>query len=406
MLERFSETELLAFIEDELAPEAGESIRAALAREPRIAAAVDGMRRDRTLLRATPEPEVPPQVLAGLEQWMAKPMLIDAPGTRWRAQRSRARHVRWALTGLAAGLGLAGFATLWVVVSDRQTNRPIDEIAANTNDETGAGESMVARAVAGGTKSGGDLPHSSATPPDDGDSSPPSAPAGAFPARAGHRAAAASPIAATFALVLAADDPALAVDHLRAWSSDRAAESALVRNLTYDEAARLARDLPRRPAGDEPALAGELPTSSTGPGFKLDDDFIALLARRPKHEAADESSGLIGGRRELGASYEQQLAFSQSGAEMTLTIPLAHLQDVLVELHRAGGFASLRLLPEPTRPGEAAPDLPDANTESAWLGDWPAISAEVRRLEREHPEAVVLLPVVIRPADASRAPRR
>ena len=113
MFDRFDEAQLLALIEDELDPRDAQALRERLADEPRVLRAIEAMRRDRTALKTTHEPELPGDLLADLEPMMARPMLM--PEADWRRQRRRrVRPPAWAV--MAAMVTLAAMAGLWALV--------------------------------------------------------------------------------------------------------------------------------------------------------------------------------------------------------------------------------------------------------------------------------------------------
>ena len=89
MFESFDESDLLAYVEDELPPEKTDTLRMLLAAHPRALAVIEAMRHDRAILGTDPEPAVPDDLLAELEPMMARPMLMADPQDWRRRYRPR-----------------------------------------------------------------------------------------------------------------------------------------------------------------------------------------------------------------------------------------------------------------------------------------------------------------------------
>ena len=96
MVDPFSESELLEFIEDQLAPRRVASLRRRLADHPEIEAMVDQLLADRRLLRTTSEPALPLDFVTELEPQLARAAVTTsvpetAPGA-YRRRHRRAAH--------------------------------------------------------------------------------------------------------------------------------------------------------------------------------------------------------------------------------------------------------------------------------------------------------------------------
>ena len=118
MNDRFTESELLAFVEDELDAATRTTLDARLAGDPGLRARLTAMQEDRTVLRGVPEPALPVDFIAALEPQLARPMLMQAPPGSYRRRHHRAaRRSRQLRLAVAAGLLVAFGAGLWGSVS-------------------------------------------------------------------------------------------------------------------------------------------------------------------------------------------------------------------------------------------------------------------------------------------------
>ena len=104
MFEGFDEADLLALVEDELDPKREARLRRRLADHPEALAVIERLRGDRDVLRTSPEPDLPTDLLTELEPMMARPMLMPEPTDwrrRYRRRRPRGRYAAAAAIGLA-----------------------------------------------------------------------------------------------------------------------------------------------------------------------------------------------------------------------------------------------------------------------------------------------------------------
>jgi len=446
MSDQLSESELLAYVEDELDAKEASALRARLAEDRHALAALDRLREDRALLRSAGEPAQPIDFLTELEPQLARPMLMgQPPGAYRRHHRQRRRSVRWTALAVAAALPVVIFAGVWALLSigapDR-SERPGD-----------AGRSGVAQAP-GETGSGAVASDTGAVPRlvDVGEDAWP--PPGSVivherPLPAGPRFAMAQPavdgsgagelpsppvedgadsratmVSAVFALVVPAGDLTSGERIIReaveayAAADEEPAESAvaLVRNFTYAEA-RVLVDRYYLPMPSDPSPPDRY--AAVGDGTDRPASFeerqrqtrrLAQMMRelRARHRTDEEalfSTQLIGPDH-LAASYERQLSFSSRGATHTITLPAAALAEMLTRLYQADGASTtLRLLP-PEDAKQLRPEArPDSESEAALLRQWAEDYRSIRqfisqlREDEKYREAYVLLPVVIETND-------
>ncbi len=392
MFDRFDETELLALIEDELNPRDARALRERLADEPGGLRAIEAMRRDRAALKTTREPELPGDLLAELEPMLARPMLM--PEGDWRRKRRRrVRPPAWAV--VAAMVTLAATVGLWALVDRVDWTR----LAGTGSAGPGEGAAALAArgdqagpAAPGGTGEGwlndGSVIHHHA-PLDEGPGA--SGLAAARPTM-GSRLSGKEPVlAAGFVLVFSTDDSTSVEETLRRVLADPQTTS-LVRNFDYEEAGRLERLLLRgsqMETGDgDVIVADSAPQADAivdrprpAPGRR-----DAKTPRRlPLPEKFTEATQLFG-RASLAPSFERQLEFSQQGATYTISVPLARLDEVLARLQMTVGAQTTLRLRRPA--GETA-----AGT---WLGDYDEVRRAAAQMRRTNPDAVILLPVVVK----------
>ena len=134
MLDQFDESDLLAFIEDELGPQEAEALSKRLDQDPRALEVIRSMRRDRELLQSLGDPPLPVDLLAELEPRLARPMLIAPTGDDLRRRQRRERRRYGPLA--AAGIGLVLFVGGWFIVSGvltSTTSEPTDQLAMATH---------------------------------------------------------------------------------------------------------------------------------------------------------------------------------------------------------------------------------------------------------------------------------
>ena len=106
---------------------------------------------------------------------------------------------------------------------------------------------------------------------------------------------------------------------------------------------------------------------------------------KPPPEKFTEATQLFG-RASLAPSFERQLEFSKQGATYTISVPLARLDEVLARLQMTVGAQTTLRLRRPA--GETA-----AGT---WLGDYDEVRRAAAQMHRTNPDAVILLPVVVK----------
>ena len=441
MSDQLSESELLAYVEDELDAKEASALRARLADERHVLAALDRLREDRALLRSAGEPALPLDFLTELEPQLARPMLMgQPPGAYRRRHRQRRRSVRWTRLAVAAALPVVIFAGVWALLSigtPAGSERPGDgghSGVAQAPGEAGSGAAASDTGAGPGLVGGGE----DAWPP------PGSVIVHERPLPAGPRFAMAQPsvegggaaerpsppvedgagsratmVSAVFALVVPAGDlpsgERIIREAVEAFTAagDEPAEPAvaLVRNFTYAEA-RVLFDRYYQPMPGDPsppdryaAVGDEADRSASFEERQRQTRRLAQMIRelRTRHRPDEEalfSTQLIGPDR-LAASYERQLSFSSRGATHTITIPAAALAEMLTRLYQADGASTtLRLLP-PEDPRQLRPEArSDSESEAALLRQWAEDYRSIRqfisqlRAEKDR-EAYVLLPVVI-----------
>jgi hypothetical protein len=443
MSDQLSESELLAYVEDELDANQVSALRARLAGDRHVLAALDRLREDRALLRSAGEPAPPVDFLTELEPQLARPMLMEQPpGAYRRRHRRRRRRVRWTALAVAAALPVVIFAGVWALLSvgtPADSERPGD-----------AGQGGLAQAPAEGGS--GAVASDIGVEPrlaDAGEGAWP--PAGSvivheYPLPAGPRFAMARPtgeaerpfpptedgagsraamVSAVFALVVPAgnvpDGERIIRQAVEAFaaSGDEPAEPsvALVRNFTYAEA-RMLVDRYYQPMPADPSP----PDRYAAVGDEADRSSVSLEERqrqyrrlaqmirelRTRHRPDEEalfSTQLIGPDR-LAASYERQLSFSSRGATHTITIPAASLAEMLTRLYQADGASTtLRLLPPEDPRQLRAGAGPEGELGAASLRQQAEDYRSIRRFidqlreDADYREAYVLLPVVIETND-------
>ena len=111
----FSEADLLALIEGELAPKQAARLRQRLAGDPQMAALVQRLQDDRQMLRTMDEPPLPADLITELEPMLARPMLMPVSGD-WR-QRYKPRRPWRRYAAIAAVVCMALLAGVWAAAS-------------------------------------------------------------------------------------------------------------------------------------------------------------------------------------------------------------------------------------------------------------------------------------------------
>ncbi len=147
------ESDLLALVEGEpLAPGKATLLNAALAKDPRLAGMVTGMRRDRVTLRSMPEPACPPGVVESVASLLERRMLTgqstEAEFPRFEPKlaggRARGRRTRWGdgvakrTLAIAAMLVVAGGLSYYFTTTQATPKAPmpvIGETIAKNSDK-------------------------------------------------------------------------------------------------------------------------------------------------------------------------------------------------------------------------------------------------------------------------------
>lgn len=371
MYEGFDEAELLALIEDGLAPRDAESLRERLAAHPRLAEAVERMRQDRAVLRTDAEPMLPLDLMAELEPMIARPMLMpDASELRRRRRRRPWRLYAAAVVVLASVAGLWAAAAMLlrlagpaVEVAEAPASPPAFD--AEPAVETRAPSGPVVQVHA---------------PPTVAGSPPAEAPSPGAPQR----------LAAGFALVFATGDRAEVERALEA-ALRQTPRAALVRNFSSEEYRRLEHEL-RLAQGINDRLtradaAGAVAGESIGrSGRPARRGAGSAPARRA---AGDDqaTSGQLVGPADLAPDFALQLEFSDHGADYTMALPAPRVAEVLQRLALAGYATTLRTLDD----ADAA-----AGRETLdWLREIEAISEAAAMLSTLPPETIIFVPVVV-----------
>jgi hypothetical protein len=397
MFDQYDEAELLELIEDKLDPLAAQRLRDRLAADPRVLALIERMREDRALLRSAVDPALPGDLLAELEPILARPMLMpETPAPRRRRPRVMAVAAAVALTALA-GVWATVIALFWPVGPGANQGAARDTaLPAMAASEAGppVGSSAPGEAGEAWPPAGTVVHHRAPLNAVSGELRRGSGPAEIV---AGNRSGEPLLLAADFMLVVSADDAALVEQTFRRVLSDFGTDAALVRNFSYEEAAKLEEALRlaegRRSAADtadagpvvagaEGGPAGEAPRARNGrrrPPFPR-------ASQRP--EARLSASQLLLGSEALAPSFERQLDFSEQGAAYTVSVPAARLTQVLARLELEEGCkTALRI-----RAGDVAEDPTD---ELRWLRQYPLVREAAAALEIEGRGAVILLPVAV-----------
>ncbi len=433
MLERFSEENLLGYIEGDLDRKRAKKLDAALTSDPKAKELLDRMRGDRELLRSAVEPDLPLDFFTELEPQLSRPMLTGArPGTYRRRNRRRDRRSRFARMALAASVLLALSAAILATLSmlpdwfggmDSEQLAKQDSLGAGTtassDDQDALDRSFGAPAVVVQIDE-------SDWPPADTlihHFGPLSAPDEPILAGADAQSAPAPPatetdqllIPAEFALVMRVADTQLAELTLHRLVAELAGDeetdppASLVRNFSFAEAremaARLRSTTPRgRRTPDRYTSVEDGEPGAMIPRDIRSNQDAARMLRSLRDNQTNEDQSLIGrqlaGSEQLAPSYRQQLEFSDSGATHTITIPASRLAEALFRLcDDQGQTTALRALtPGPDVGPQPEPSETD-NSESSMLRHWMEDLAMIRRfaarLDRDHPDGFVLLPVMI-----------
>jgi len=424
MSERYTESDLLAWLEDELGPARREALETALAADPAALRVLRQMREDREVLRTAGQPELPRDLVADLEPQLSRPMLIEhEPGQYRRNLRGRTRSrrlspVRLALAAVfllvavagiwAVAVGLPGWTGLTTPERIVTTDPAGNPGAADGTTSPTAGEIKglapdgLASTVAGPfpPEPGTIVHHRRPLPAGRGVSEASLAAGGTGASRDR------SPDPAGFALVVRAehdDDGAIGeaiAEVVRAWLDTEAGPEsvALVRNFSFDEADQLLARLRRDPRG-----SGSVPDALTGVAGEDRGQASAAERRRRMAELLRNlergretsaprlpASGRLAGPRDLEPSYERQLEFSSGGAEYTLTVSAERLNELLARLRSIDGMSTgLRAI------GDGRETTAGATGLQRWVEEHRAVQA----LMVEGGEGYLLVPVIVEGAD-------
>ncbi len=433
MPERFDEADLLALIEDELDPERAAALRLRLLEaDPQTRALVEGLRRDREVLRSTPEPGLPRDFLVDLEPLLARRMLTEVPVGEFRRRHARRQRPRWTTLAAAAMLAFAVLGGVWALSTGLlgPKSTPGDNLIAFGDPEAAPQTSATADRWRRKTdRPAGEPGEPDPLAPTRGTihhDKPLDALAEAFaPLAVADRddnqrravldapaPSARGPIVAGFALLVLSDDEELAEQAVQKVVADLGDRTALVRNFSYEEAERLeqqwliASGRARRRA--QPTEAATMKSVRSEMAKALDKNAhryerLADLARRQVRERrnrdwADEMklSEQLHGPAAAAPSLEQQLELSRRGATHTIAIRVSQLNKLLAGITLESGQATaLRMLPGPD---DELLKASRALTDLAWE-ELRKVRQLVSRLAEDDADRILFLPVVIRRPD-------
>lgn len=404
MLDCYDEHELLAYIEDELAPDAAATLRLRLQSDPPVAELVEEMRRDRARLIGDPEPELPFDFAAHIEPLLVRPMLMDTfvddatapaayrPG-RERRRHRRERRLRSARRfAMAAAVALVATGGVWVAYTALSPGRASDGDAFASFGQPEAARSE---------------PFTSKRPQADGEVGRATVhhyvPSGSSDlgitglADAGHRIAGpGEAVTLEIMLVIQCDDPTATERLLTHLAGGFGNQTALVQNFSYEEAKRLeqawllAQASPQRGSY---SVAGARPPArrgiAGGPGERFDE--LAERAREQRHRGggvdAGELSRQLHGPRETAATIAQQLTFSSRGATHTISLPAEDLQVFLAQLASDHGLTTwLQLL---------SSDDDDIDVTRSFR-DRASVQQQIQALRTGHGDVLVHLPITLK----------
>ncbi len=404
MSRRFDEAELLGLIEDDLDEQRAAVLRDQLEHDPEMKALVERLRHDRQVLRSIPQPKLPHDFAAGLEPLVARSVLTEAPLGEYRRQmaRRRGRGRRWVPLAAAASVAVVVLGGVWVAVTSVLSSGRdgLDRTAAAAEREMPAmGMELEAILADAGTElepaedaawppPGSTIHHRQPQPVSVAELLAAARPVGAPTEPAGRT------VVADFVLVIFNDDPKVGEQIVARVLAGLPQPSAMVRNFSYEEAQRLEEEwhLARAQSPERPeATALDASSSSDRNAWR---DLLIQRAREQARVRRDrrvdktEGSGQLHGRPEAAPSFEVQLQLSSHGATHTVAVPVSKLNELLArlsaELDQATVFSRLPL--------EKAPE----DGSAAWMS-----AGDVRDLllplTKQHPDAIVLLPVAIRP---------
>lgn len=411
MFDRIDESELLGWIEGELPPDRAAAVRVMLAASPAALAYAERLRRDRAVMQSIGEAPLPVDLVGELEPLLAKPMLLEtgaafaSPGT-YRARHRRAGIRRASRMLLAAGFtlaisaGLIGYAMRSGLLTTTVDDPGGGAIARNDETpHTGTGVILPPPAPEDRLASG-DVHHWDALPDFSlaarGGSTPPAPGAvhsdATFPLSSGARA-----VESRFALVIAnTRERQQVIDRMKEMVAE-VGDAALVRNFTYDEAAKAWNEMvaSARLADRERWRAAMSRRSAEGqfdPGLKRDIRHVAQHVNITLGEH-------LAGRTDLAAPPDEQLRLVDAGASMALTLPATDLIDFLAEIDRAfGRSVMLQPVGAPSGSAQGSAASPPASS-STPVDEWTrwrqwreAIDAFQRQIAADE-SLMIVLPV-------------
>lgn len=405
---RFDEAELLGLIEDDLDEQRAAVLRDQLEHDPEMKALVERLRRDRQVLRSIPQPELPHDFAASLEPLVARSVLTEPPLGEYRRQMARARGRgwgrgrRWVPLAAAASVAVLVLGGVWAAVTGVLSSGRdgLDRTFAAAEREAPAmGMELEASLADAGTElepakdaawppPGSTIHHRRPQPVSVAEGLAAARPVGAPAEPAGRT------VVADFVLVIFNDDPEGSEQIVARVVAGLGQQTAMVRNFSYEEAQRLEEEwqLARGRSPERRETTAADASSSSDRDARRD-----LLIQRAREQArvrrdrrvgTTEESGQLHGRPEAAPSFELQLELSSRGATHTVAVPVSKLNELLArlgaELDQATVFSRLPL--------EKAPE----DGSAAWMS-----AGDVRDLllplTKQHPDAIVLLPVAIRP---------
>lgn len=407
---QLDESLLLDLIEGNLDPIAQARLDSAVAKQPGLAARLEAMRRDRRLLQSGRISEPSRGMVERALQAAREPARIDETAAQWR-RRYRHHDLRprvWA--GAAAAAAVIVIGCVWIMLERQPSGVGFDDNAMLARDWAEGPSPVVVSPLPAdeGVKSA-DI---SLQPADARDGHAPPVP-NTVVAAAGEDGSLAKPsdhavVVMPVALVIRSKDAAATVASLRSLVRESRASAALVSNLTRESVQELQiaelmqRARPRSPATAD-GTGATLPTLGDRLGLeRAPAERIATSprARQPGELPAGE---VLEGRRDLAASYLQQLEFADQGALLTLTIPVEQLNAWLAQVQATIGAAtSLQAWGESQTPASASSERP-VDSAALWLEQL----GRIRDAVHDDPSrSIALLPIVIDDDSLRRAPKR
>lgn len=434
-LNGIDEQQLIDLIEGELTGAEAEKLRAEIIRkDPALAARVAAMQRDRQMLRNLPPVDPPMDFLAELEPMIARPMLMEEinnvsaadvdgpvvitkPGAARRAVHREHRRAQLIPAAIAAGVVIVLAGGLWFTLTqvglfDKGPGLAVNGDDANSerlavnNGNSIDNNSPAVVSTGEATEellASGELHHK--LPP-----------VGEWSTGAAHRVAIAGndtkPANDQPALFLVNPQFVLADFQLEVHANKedapnvlaRAIEplpgrAAVVRNLTSEnlkriEAVWFASRAEARDA-NEPLRANVNNTNmpAGNPRVNSSANKTPALNADMLRESADKliESGLVAGEPKLMPGYDTQIELSESGSVYTIVLPVSELQVMLERLASVRGVQSAMLVMR----GDAEDESANVDSTNRWVKDLSRVKQSWEALAAEHPDAVVVLPIVV-----------